>query len=621
MIVPMKKVNLVVLDSERVGALRELRRLGVLHVVTKSASGPSLDVLNDRLGRAESAFSHVRDLKPQEKTLKPRGEAAETVERILALVEERKALEESASRADRELARLAPWGEVDPASLSQLAGAGVDLVPYELPPAVYASLPETVKVIVLTRDKERVRCLVIREGGSLPEGFPSEATPLALPEVSTEELRRLQKEAGAKLAKLAAELLDLAAAKQDLLDYIARLRFDIEFETARMGMEYLHQEENGVSLVLLEGFVPEGDLPKVVAAAKAQSWALIADDPTLDDQVPTLLKNSPVVSIVQPIFDFLGTVPNYREYDISAWFLLFFCFFFAMIFGDAVYGSLLLGVGLVGAVKAKRAGKRVPLAFQLLITLSVFTILWGVFTLTYLGLKPDQLPAFLQLLDINWISNANPDSGEHVKIICFVLGTVQLSIAHLKNIRRDISTLKFLGQVGQLSMVVGMMSVVFNLVISSVKYPLPPYALVLLIVGFALSFTFSNYEGNLLKSILASFANFVSVFLGVVNIFADIVSYIRLWAVGLAGLAISETLNNMLGPLLGRFSLFLIGIVALSFGHVFNITLGFLSVIVHGVRLNMLEFSGHLGMEWSGFEYRPFKERIDNNDATSKEQV
>ena len=130
-------------------------------------------------------------------------------------------------------------------------------------------------------------------------------------------------------------------------------------------------------------------------------------------------------------------------------------------------------------------------------------------------------------------------------------------------------------------------------------------------VGFGLSFIFSNYEGSLGASILESCKNIVSVLLGVVNVFSDIVSYIRLWAVGLAGGAISATVNDMAGPMLGGAIIFL-GVLLLVFGHGLNMILNVLSVIVHGVRLNTLEFSSHLGMSWSGFAYEPFCETAEN---------
>ena len=104
--------------------------------------------------------------------------------------------------------------------------------------------------------------------------------------------------------------------------------------------------------------------------------------------------------------------------------------------------------------------------------------------------------------------------------------------------------------------------------------------------------------------------------LGVVNVFSDIVSYIRLWAVALAGAAISETVNSMAlgifggaGTFVAKLIFAVLMVALLVFGHGLNMILNVLSVIVHGVRLNTLEFSQHLGMAWSGTKYKPFSEK------------
>ena len=97
--------------------------------------------------------------------------------------------------------------------------------------------------------------------------------------------------------------------------------------------------------------------------------------------------------------------------------------------------------------------------------------------------------------------------------------------------------------------------------------------------------------------------------LGVVNVFSDIVSYIRLWAVGLAGAAISATVNELVSPLLGNFMFMVFAIILLVFGHGLNMILNVLSVIVHGIRLNTLEFSSHLDMSWSGHKFKPFENK------------
>jgi V/A-type H+-transporting ATPase subunit I len=160
----------------------------------------------------------------------------------------------------------------------------------------------------------------------------------------------------------------------------------------------------------------------------------------------------------------------------------------------------------------------------------------------------------------------------------------------------------------------GMYNVVLWLVVSSDvrEIPLLPPALYLLGGGFVLTFIFASYDGSIGRSILESCKNIISVVLGITNVFSDIMSYIRLWAVGLAGGSIAATVNTMAGPMLGNFLIFA-GIILLIFGHGLNLILNVLSVLVHGVRLNTLEFSGHLGLTWSGTAYKPFAQRVNNS--------
>jgi V/A-type H+-transporting ATPase subunit I len=93
-----------------------------------------------------------------------------------------------------------------------------------------------------------------------------------------------------------------------------------------------------------------------------------------------------------------------------------------------------------------------------------------------------------------------------------------------------------------------------------------------------------------------------------VGVFADIVSYIRLWALGLAGSSLAGIINGMGGGMVKASLMAVFGIIILVFGHGLNLILNVLSVVVHAVRLNILEFScNHLGMQWSGRAYEPFR--------------
>jgi V/A-type H+-transporting ATPase subunit I len=265
------------------------------------------------------------------------------------------------------------------------------------------------------------------------------------------------------------------------------------------------------------------------------------------------------------------------------------------------------------------AKKGVPAAVKMLLLLSFSNFVWGVITCTWFGIDAEKLPEILRRVSVPLISNAAAaESAEakalvdqNLQIVCFSLALLQLSIAHIKGFFRNIRSLKFLGELGSIAMLAGMYNVVLFLVVSNSyrRIPFMPFSLWLIAGGFGLTFIFAGYEGSILKSIVNSLKNIISVVLGITNVFSDIMSYIRLWAVGLAGASISATVNAMAGPLLGNFLVFL-GIILLVFGHGLNIILNVLSVLVHGVRLNTLEFSGHLGLTWSGTAYKPFAKRI-----------
>jgi V/A-type H+-transporting ATPase subunit I len=401
-----------------------------------------------------------------------------------------------------------------------------------------------------------------------------------------------------------------------------RLAQDLTMETVRSGIE-----RQG-PVVYLSGWVPTADAQRLKAVARSRAWGLLVGDPGPEDSPPTKVLRNPVVRMIAPVFQFLGTIPGYREYDISAWFLGFFSLYFAMIFGDGGYGIILLLAGIVGTVKAKASRRRLPDALRLLLLLAVCTMGWGLVTATWFAIPRESLPGFLRAAAIPAIRGDNPDSRVNIMVFCFSLGLAQLSVAHIKNILRDFPSLKFLAQLGSLSMVVGMFTVVLNLIIDPKRFPIPTWALLLIGGGFLLVFVFGNWNGNLLRTLVAALQGFIPTFLGTVGVFADIASYMRLWAVGLAGVYISQTVNGMAAGLFGdpggHILAFVVGALAggvlILAGHSLNLIMTALSVVVHGIRLNMLEFSGHLGMEWSGYPYEPFRTTVpDKQDPRGKE--
>ena len=639
MIVPMKKVSLVVLNNERKDALTQLKKVGVVHLEQIDGSSEQLSLYKEASNNAVAANAILSDIKVAKKksfssTVKTlsNDEVVAKCKHVIDISDKKKKLLEEIASDAAEIERFANWGQVDIDDFAFLKEKGISFKMYEIPEDKYGLIDEKVTTICVNRIKKIVRFLLIDASEDRPEGLPPEAFEVPMPVLSTKDLAKRVEDNEAEISKIEEELKAETVYISQIQDFKSNLESDIQFETIYSGMG---QENSGktTDLAWLTGYVPVDSFDKLKDCVTKNSWAMAASDPTEEDNVPTKLKNNKFVSLIYPLTDFLGTVPGYHEYDISGWFLLFFCVFFGMIFGDGGYGLLVTIASLVLVLKSLFQKKSVSPLMGLLLLLGLSTVAWGTVTCTWFGLKPEQLPAWLTSLSITPISNAagsdyrlylpwNTEvgltTGQNLQIFCFTLAFLQLSVAHLKGMARNRKSLKVLGEFGSLLQIWGMFYVVLSMVVSSALFPLglvvnniPVGTIAIALVGggFALSFIFSNYEGNIGASILESCKNIISVLLGVVNVFSDIVSYIRLWAVGLAGSAISNTVNEMAGPLLGHAITFIAFVALIAFGHGLNMVLNLLSVIVHGVRLNTLEFSTHLGMSWSGFKYNPFAEK------------
>lgn len=640
MIVPMKKVSLIIPGEKKQETLKKLRRLGILHIEITEGSGERIDELKEQISLLESAVFSIGKKKNTQEKDAAASEALSVAKEISSLTEEKKACQAEQIALNAELDRLKNWGELDPDKINALAEKGVNVSLYEMPKAEYEGLGESIKTVRLETGKSSVKFLLIKSG---TEGEDEVITSLnsyrlELPQISTAEMRQ-------KITELNSRVKAIDEKIDSYADYIGSMKKavkvyekEIEFEVYATGMtdELLSSDnKRDVSVAYFKGYIEAENLDRLKQTAKENSWGLLVEEPTEDDNVPTKLKNNKFVSLIYPLTDFLGTVPGYFEYDISGWFLAFILIFFGIIFGDGGYGLLICVAAAIPIVKSLVSKKSVSPAFLLVGLFGLSTVIWGTLTCTWFGLSPEQLPQWLKSLSVPVISNVYADkiwslpwtsdgvgltTAQNLQIFCFTLALIQLTVAHIKGVARNKKSVKMLGDIGSILQLFGIYYLVLSLVVNAEVFsfgliiggiPVGTVSIALIAVGFCLSFVFSNYEGNVVKSILSSLKNIVSVLLGVVNVFSDIVSYIRLWAVGLAGAAISATVNELAGPLLGNFMFMILAIVLLVFGHGLNMILNVLSVIVHGIRLNTLEFSSHLDMSWSGHKFKPFKEQID----------
>ena len=582
MIVPMKKVSLMILGSKKKEALKTLRKLGLLQIEITEGSGQRLIALKEQIALLENAVFTVGKAKVTTAQTATTDEALAIAREIAQLAETQKNYQAQKLNFQVELERLKKWGELDPHEFSDLAGNGVEVSLYEMPKKEYDALSEALKTLCLERTKNTVKFLLIHTGTEAEaELLPSLQSYLfQLPQYSTQELRQQITQLHEQIGQIDEKILSYGDYLPCIKAAITACEKELEFEVYATGMATESMSDDAttdVSVAYFTGYIEAENLEALKQAAKENAWGLTAEDPTEEDNVPTKLKNNKFVSLIYPLTDFLGTVPGYFEYDISGWFLAFILIFFGIIFGDGIYGLLICAAAAIPIAQGLIKRKPIQPAFLLVGLFGLSTVIWGTLTCTWCGLPADKLPGWLQALSIPVISNVYADkiwtlpwtaegvgltTAQNLQIFCFTLALIQLNIAHIKEAMRNRKSLKVLGDIGSMLQLTGMYYVVLSLVVNPQVFPFTLVlggipvgivAFVMIGIGFVMSFVFANYAGSIIKSILESLVNIVSVLLGIFNLFSDIISYIRLWAVGLAGAAIATTVNELAGPLFGNF--------------------------------------------------------------------
>ncbi len=632
MIVPMKKVSLIILEDKKQETLMRLRKLGLVHIEITEADSSKIDELRSQTTLLEHALVTLgkaagKKLPPVEASFE---DTLSVAQRLASLEQEIKNCQAERISLTAELEKLSSWGEIDPQWLEYLAEKGMYASLYEMPASEYKRLDADITTLVCKKTRASVKFLAIKANATAEEPDALKGYKVILPQRSTSAQKARVADIEQRISQIEKEILSYGNYGRCMKNALKTIEKQIEFETYASGMT--NESLSAVSVSYFTGYIEAERLAVLRSVSAENSWGLVVEEPTEEDNVPTKLKNNKFVSLIYPLMDFLGTVPGYFEYDISAWFLGFILIFFGIIFGDGGYGIIICGAATALIIATLAAKKKVSPAFWLVELFGLSTILWGMLTCTWFGLAPEQLPLWLQKLSLPIISNVYADkiwypfwtngsagltTAQNLQIFCFSLALIQLTVAHIKGAARNRKSLKALGDIGSILQLFGIYYFVLSLVVNAQvfsfglvigKIPVGIVAVALVGVGFVISFVFSNYQGSIVKSVLESLKNIVSVLLGVVNVFSDIVSYIRLWAVGLAGAAISATVNELVAPFLGNLLFAVIVVVLLVFGHGLNMILNVLSVIVHGIRLNTLEFSSHLDMSWSGHKFKPFEE-------------
>lgn len=606
MIVKMKKVYLVVLDSIREKALEKLRELGVVHVQREFKSNDSVNSLLEMktlFDKGELALSSIKENKKIVSSVSNSAasnfaKAEKIALRISVIQEKIRQLEDENEKSLKDISSFIPWGDFDPSDVKLLSEKGISFRFYALTKEQFDKIPETVKYFLINKIKNLNYIVALQLPGDDAVDFSAMGyDSLNLPLLDVKALEASIAERKKEIEALNRELEAFAGEKGVLDAGIKELTTLLEFESVNAEMETNEQ------FAWLSGYIPVDKVSLIKNEAANMHWAFLVRDPEGDEQPPTYIRNPKWIDIIKPLFSFLDITPGYKEVDVSIYFLMFFSLFVAMIVGDAGYGIIfLIFTTFLGIKKAPK-----PLV-ALLAVLSIGTITWGVLTGTWFGSVTIVNDTFLHNLVIPEIASfGSANSQYYIQSLCFYIGMVHLIIGLIISFLRKMPSLAAWADVGWGLILFAAYFIARVYVLGADSFH--PSTIPLAVSGFILVCLFSEQNGNFFKGVAMGIAWSPMKLLDGVSMFANLVSYIRLFAVGLATVAVASSFNAMAAGLAESMGVagIIIGALILFVAHAFNMVLALLSIIVHGVRLNTLEFGGRVGLEWSGHNYEPFK--------------
>ncbi|MDD5108386.1 MAG: hypothetical protein PHC29_02610 [Candidatus Omnitrophica bacterium] len=584
----MKKVVVVAQGKDSLNAVSSLRRLGVLHVEHQQPpKGKDVDSLLETIALFNQALSVLLGIKtdPQHIFVEKEVTDGQKVSRhIIELYKHKEQLAEYFRTISIRIKQYEEWGDFDPQGFTDLAKHNIFAALFQIPLKQLDSLPEDIVINKLSVKGGVANCILLR---TRPIDIGIKEIPL--PQMSLSQMLKRREDDSQSIRDIEQQLTDQLSYVVSLNKIKSALQKELEFQETLSGMG---QAE---TLTYISGYIPSDSTEKLIFLAHQEQWALAITEPYETDTVPTLIRNPRWISVVSPVFKFLEVFPEYHEWDISPVFIFFFGLFFGMLIGDAGYGAVYM---LLTFLVHRKIGSKVKdkTIFFLFYLLSLCAIIWGLLTGTFFGQE-----WFLKIGYKPLVPALNNPST--IQAFCFFVGALHLSVAHIWRAVIKLPSVAALADVGWIGVI---WSVFFLAKMLILGIPLPSFCTWLIVSGISLVVLFNNPQKNILKIFNI---DLITLALSLISSFGEVVSYIRLFAVGLAGVAIADTFNSMAAGIgFGSVAALLTSVFVIMLGHILCLALGPLSVLVHGIRLNVLEFSSHANISWSGMAYKPLRE-------------
>ena len=601
MISKMKKLAFLIYHKDYDTFLEQVRNLGVVHVVTKSqgeAENQDLQATIRLSARYAAAIKLLEgmNVKAADKTSGNADKGEQVLDKLEALQQHDAETNHRIQAIEKEITAMEPWGDFKTESLKRLRDAGYEVGFYICSDKVYDEEWETqYHAVVINHIGSKVYFVTVTP---VTETVSLDVESAKIADRSLSEIIQEKEKLDAERAETENAMKELAENSiPDLKAAQVRASQLVDFDKVKLSADSLA----GNKLMLLEGWAPAENAQQLNDFLKSSEVYYEISDPVPGDNVPIQLNNKGFFKLFEPIMK-LYMLPKYNELDLTPFFAPFFMLFFGLCLGDTGYGLFIL-LGISGyRLIAKSISPSMKPILTLVQLLGLSTAVCGLLTGTCFGFNLYDLhvPFIQKMKEVIMLDN------QQMFNLSLILGAIQIIFG---------MTLKAVNQAIQFGFKYAISTIGWLLVLVStaVAFAAPGVMamggtlhLAILAVGGLMVYLFNSPGKNIFLNIGLGLWDTYNMATGLLG---DILSYVRLFALGLSGGILAGVFNSLavgMSPdnvIAGPIVMVLIFVI----GHSINIFMNVLGAMVHPMRLTFVEFFKNSGYEGGGKEYKTFK--------------
>ena len=594
MVTEMTKYGFILMSGDADAFLEKLQRVGVMDI---TRSMKPVDEQSEKMSfKADlyrKALANLKAVQPAEFAEKTYGDLAVNV---LDTVKEKEEAESQLNQLYKELDESKPWGNFDVEGIQRLAEQGLKLHFYKAK-AIDPTWKEQFALSEISNDGNFAYFVVVADNDEYD--FPLKELP-----APTRDSKTIQKEISAKEYEIEQKdkhLSELKCHEDDIKKALDKTLSKLDLHLAHASGEKAAEDY----ITVFEGFAPVETEPALHELLDKENVFYLEDKAKVDDNPPIKLKNNKFVSMFELLTDMYGR-PKYNEFDPTVFISIFFMLFFAFCMGDMGYGLVLI---LASLGLKKVLGNIAPLG----VTLGIATTVVGFFFHTFFS--TDMLTWSWLPEGVKSIMLPSQIAGyDGTMVLALLVGIVHICLALIVKTYQTTKVNGFansLGTWGWTLLIVGGVVVGGLALMGVMDKEATKWVIIIIGVLSALGIFFLN---DLHRNPLMNFGSGLwDTYNTATALLGDVLSYLRLYALGLAGAKLGEAFNAIGVQALGDGGFGWVAfILIVVIGHVLNIAMCVLGAFVHPLRLNFLEFFKNSGYEGTGRRYHPLSENIKN---------